>query len=508
VRPSIADVLAAELGDEHVTADPALLAEYTDPFPLGQAEEFAPGLAVRPGSVEQVQAVLRVAGERGVPVWTVSQGRNNAYGGRGVRVPGSIVMHLERMNRVLDIDEVNGTALVEPGVRFFDLFEAVRDSGAPFWTSVPDLGWGSVIGNALERGLGYTAYGAHNDMSCGLEVVLADGELLRTGLGALPGSRAWQLYKGGYGPSFDGIFAQSNYGVVTKMGLWLMPRPESWAAVDVAMADREGLPALVDAVRPLKRADTIQSTVVIADPMGPALWSSTRADWYDGPGLLPQEVVDRIASAFGGYWHGAFAVYGTPAMVQARLAAIVPAFEAIGARVQVSRYAGDAPDEEIAVQHRTRAGIPGMYAQKLVDWAGGGGGHVAIAPVTPIVGADVMAQIAIMRRRFEEFGFDYTSALTAGPRHLSNIGTILFDSADPEQRARARGLVSALVRELAAAGFAEYRTHLAFMDEVAQVLSFGDHALLRMQDRIKDALDPRGVLAPGKSGIWGSARRG
>src|SRR3546814_5323516 len=97
-----------------------------------------------------------------------------------LRMSVSVVVDLSRMNGVLDIDGVSGPVLVEPGVRFSDLHTAVRDSGVAFWTSAPDLSWGSVVGNALERGLGYTAYGEHAAQVCGLEVVLPDGEVVRT----------------------------------------------------------------------------------------------------------------------------------------------------------------------------------------------------------------------------------------------------------------------------------------------------------------------------------------
>jgi hypothetical protein len=76
-------------------------------------------------------------------------------------------------------------------------------------------------------------------MHCGLEVILPNGELVRTGMGALPdpslphadglrpdqmpGNRAWQLFNYGFGPYNDGIFTQSNLGIVTKMGIWVRP---------------------------------------------------------------------------------------------------------------------------------------------------------------------------------------------------------------------------------------------------------------------------------------------
>ena len=92
---------------------------------------------------------------------------------------------------------------------------------------MPANAWGSVIGNALDRGIGYTPYGENTTQLCGLEVALPDGELVRTGMGAMGNSRAWQLYQYGFGPAWDQMFVQSNFGVVTKMGLWLMPEPEA-----------------------------------------------------------------------------------------------------------------------------------------------------------------------------------------------------------------------------------------------------------------------------------------
>src|SRR3546814_20740534 len=81
------------------------------------------------------------------------------------------------------------------------------------------------MGNALEHGAGYTPYGDHFIMQCGMEVVLADGQVVRTGQGGISNSKHWQISKHGLGPQFDGMFTQSNFGVVTKLGIWLMPEP-------------------------------------------------------------------------------------------------------------------------------------------------------------------------------------------------------------------------------------------------------------------------------------------
>ena len=97
------------------------------------------------------------------------------------------------MNRVLEINEELGYAVVEPGVRWFDLYEAIQAGRHRLMLSCADLGWGSVVGNTLDHGATYLPYGVDMAAACGMEVVLADGTLLRTGMGAMPGNRAWHL---------------------------------------------------------------------------------------------------------------------------------------------------------------------------------------------------------------------------------------------------------------------------------------------------------------------------
>jgi 4-cresol dehydrogenase (hydroxylating) len=63
-------------------------------------------------------------------------------------------------------------------------------------------------------------------------------------------------------------------------------------------------------------------------------------------------------------------------------------------------------------------------------------------------------------------------------------------------------LMSNLIHDAAAAGYCEYRTHIDNMDQVAGTFDFNDHAMARLNGRLKDALDPNGILAPGKQGIW------
>jgi 4-cresol dehydrogenase (hydroxylating) flavoprotein subunit len=203
-----------------------------------------------PVTVGEVQEVVRIANATGVPLWTHSQGRNNGYGGPAPRVKGSVIVSLRNMNRVLEVNEELGYAVVEPGVRWFDLYEVIQAKNARLMLSIADIGWGSVIGNTLEHGATYLPYGLDFQAApAGMEVVLADGSLLRTGMGAMEGNKSWHLYKRGMGPTPDYLFMQSNFGVVTKMGVWLMPEPEVYMPLWLRVWKDDDLAPLMDVLR-------------------------------------------------------------------------------------------------------------------------------------------------------------------------------------------------------------------------------------------------------------------
>jgi 4-cresol dehydrogenase (hydroxylating) len=84
---------------------------------------------------------------------------------------------------------------------------------------------------------------------------------------------------------------------------------------------------------------------------------------------------------------------------------------------------------------------------------------------------------------------------------------VIFDTKDESQTRRAYDTAKLLVREAAKHGYGEYRAHLDFMDLASEQYSFGDHAYRRFTETIKDAVDPNGILAPGKQGIWPRAMR-
>ena len=491
------------VGDNWVFAEETdELVSYRDPYAIVDEAHFRPSASIAPDGVLEIQAVLKIANDFNIPLWPISCGKNLAYGGAAPRLPGSVVLDLKRMNRVLEVNEKFGYALVEPGVSFYDLYNYIQARGIKLWLDVPDPGWGSVVGTTLERGAGYTPYGDHFMRQCGMEVVLADGDVVRTGMGSMPGNNTWQLFKYGFGPYHDGIFTQSNYGVVTKLGVWLMPEPPGYRPYMITFQRDEDIEQAVEVIRPLKVNLVIQNAATIRDLHLVASLNTSRTEYYDGDGPLPDSVRKRImADQDIGAWNFYSALYGPPKIMDAHLEIIRDSFAQIpGARFF---FPEDRKDKNDVLHHRakTMAGIPTLTEFGLVNWVGGGG-HIDFSPVSPTTGEDAIRQFNMVKQRAHEHGFDYMGVFIVGWREMHHIYTLAFDKNDPEKKQRAYGLFDILIREAAAAGYGEYRTHLAFMDQIAATYNWNDNSLARLNNKLKDALDPNGILAPGKQGIW------
>jgi 4-cresol dehydrogenase (hydroxylating) len=113
-----------------------------------------------------------------------------------------------------------------------------------------------------------------------------------------------------------------------------------------------------------------------------------------------------------------------------------------------------------------------------------------------------------MRDKCHEFGFDYIGEFLVGWRDMHHILMLVFNLGDAKQKRAVKELFEALVAEATAKGYGEYRTHLEYMDKIASTYSWNNGALGRVNNAIKDALDPEGILSPGKSGIWPRGQRG
>ena len=499
INPSAFRAFAAAIGAEWVMTREDDRIAYSDHFAANE-DTHRPSGAIAPANTEEVREVVRIANRYKVPLWPISRGKNFGYGGSAPVQKGAVVLDLGRM-KAIEVDAENGTVLVEPGVGFFDLYDHLRARQIPLWLSVPGNSWGSVAGNALDRGVGYTSYGDHAARICGLEVVLPDGDLVRTGMGAMAGSPTWNLYRNGFGPGWDTMFCQSNFGVVTKLGLWLMPEPEAVAGYDFEFDQPDDLGWVIDTLAPLRKSGLIQQSPSIGNWLRSAAVMTTREQWTRDKGPLSDAVVQAIRDRFKvGWWSVQVRFYGHLDVVEASMKVLDRAFanKRVLSKKPARWQRGDPPEGSPVT------GVPVTFPLANANWHGGRGGHIGYSPVLPARGDLAMDQFRRTYALYRKYGMDYHASFAMGERSLTNVNQLLYNKDDADMMGRVDAMFRDLVADAAAHRYGEYRTHIDYMDLVAQSYDFNSRALLRLNDRVKRALDPHGVIAPGKSGIWGA----
>ncbi|KAJ5382474.1 hypothetical protein N7517_000385, partial [Penicillium concentricum] len=503
-----------------------------DPHHIVDQDYFVASAVICPRSVPDLQAIVRIANELQIPLWPTSIGRNSGYGGAAPRLRGSVVLDLGRhMNRVLEVNTDGAYAIVEPGVTFADLHQYLVDNNLrdKLWVDVSSRpGW--WLGSwkyCRERSGVYTLWrqvSNHWMMHCGMEVVLPSGELMRTGMGAMPqpkkpgepavplhedpGNKCWQLFPYGFGPYNDGLFSQSNLGIVTKMGIWLMPNPGGYQSYLITFPRDEDLHQAVDIIRPLRLPTSSQQMILQNVPtirhiLLDAGVLGTKADYTSKTAPLDDDDLDVIAKRLNlGRWNFYGALYGPEETRNALWGVIKGAFSAIkGAKF----YFPDDIKENCVLHTRdkTLQGIPTFDELKWIDWVPNGA-HLFFSPISKVSGDDAMLQYSVTKKRVREAGLDFIGTFTVGLREMHHIVCIVFDRKDPDSKKRAHWLIKILIEDCAAHGWGEYRTHLALMDQIAETYNWNENILMRFNEAIKNTLDPKGIIAPGKNGIWPS----
>lgn len=507
----------AAIGNDRVYTDEADVDLYRDAYsPLwGEDEEKMPSIAVAPASTEEVQAVIRICNEYAIPVYPVSTGKNLGYGGSAPVLSGSVVLDLKRMNRILELNEDNAFVLVEPGVSYFDLYKRIQEEGLNLWIDCPDPGWGSLIGNALDHGCGYTTnpYRDHFEAHCGMEVVLANGEVVRTGMGAMPDAETWQQFRWGFGPWLDGLFAQSNFGVVTKMGFWLMPAPEAFRSGSIQVMKYNDIHELVKITARLMYNGVMNAGTGLQSPMQFAMGREPGLqERYERADEEDQRVLNEFAAANNTpFWTSQFKFYGPRMVIDAQWEHVKQQFAHIEGMRFVDQENLTFPmthEELMQTQDENHLGVPSLSVFQLGARSNfnptGSNGHLGFSPVIPMTGEAVLQSQKVLAKVLRDMGATTVFNVFPQSYHQRTFVILLGFSVtrDIESNRRNREIYRELVRVAAEHGWGEYRTHTAFMDDCSKAYSFNNNALLRLQQTLKDAIDPKGIISAGRYGIW------
>lgn len=485
---------------------------------------------LRPGSRSEVQQTVRIANARGVALYPVSTGKNWGYGSR-VPAADCALLDLGRLNRILEYDEKLAYVTLEPGVTQRQLFAYLADRGSRLWMDAtgasPDC---SIIGNTLERGFGHTPMGDHCGNVCGLEVVLPDGEVVDTGFGRFDNARTRALSRWGVGPSLDGLFSQSNLGIVTRMSVWLMPAPECFQAFFFTTSRPDGLAAVIEALRPLRLNGTLRSVAHIGNDYK-VLTATSQYPWNETAGVTPlgPERMAAIRAALGvGCWNGSGGLYGTRAQVREGRRLLRRALGGSVDRLQfvddrliavMARFAGPFRLVTGWDIRRTLAvlrpvygllkGVPtddtlgSAYWRKRSppppdpDPDRDGCGLLWSSPVLPNTGEAAAEVAELTSRVLLSHGFEPQMSISlATERTIVCVITISYDREVPGEDARAASCYDTLNDELLARGYPPYRLALPGMRRVK-----GHSGYDALTTAIKSTLDPSGILSPGRYGV-------
>jgi 4-cresol dehydrogenase (hydroxylating) len=386
--------------------------------------------------------------------------------------------------------------------------------------SSPDC---SIIGNTLERGYGHTPYGDHCGHACGFEVVLPTGGCIETGFCRFPNSRSGPVSRWGLGPSLDGLFSQSNLGIVTRMSVWLMPAPSHFEAF--FFQSQESIGPLMDALRPLRMNGTLRSVVHLGNDYKVLSGSGQYPKSIGAPRLVTAEMMNGLRSQLQiARWSGSGALYGTRAQVGEGRRALRTALRG---RVDRLRFVNDRTlrmmrrlerpyrllSRRTDLQHALTIvsplldvlrGIPtdgflaSAYWRKPEVPAAGfdpdrdGCGLLWCSPIAPSTAEDVEAVAQLACSILPAHGFEAIISMSMiNERSIVTTIALTYDRQVPREDENAMRCFRELMEALLARGYPPYRLNVAAMEYAD---TGGDYAdLLRS---IKAALDPRDILAP------------
>ena len=525
VLRSFADLL----GSSRVRYDSDTLASYQrNTGALSRAVDAI----VYPTRTDEVQQVVRLANTHRVPLYPISCIKNWGLGSHLPVQDGAVIVDLSGMNRIHEVRPESGYAVVEPGVTQQQLHQFLQSQGLPLTLNATRAGTGtSLIGNALERGIGYGT--SQSDALSALEVVLGTGERLCTGFGHYENSPLAHLYRPGVGPSLDGLFAQSNFGIVTRAGVELMPEPSARLTIRSTMLAGTTLSDFVDGLGDLVRSGVIDSVVHLANrvqterSMAPLLYRALEPSVGADPDRLRAEVNRLLHDGAFGPWNAVCGVGGTAVQLGAKRREIRARLRRCARTSFWSDRAMDVvtkatcafqrlrfvQDRQIMIRamaplYEMTKGVPSDASLDSVSWPTEGQspglsndldqertGVLLCLPLVPMEGGRAESMVGEVERTFKRYGLP--SALTlnmVGRKVIEFVIAIPFDKREAASRERAHACLREMYDAFMARGYYPYRVGIESMGRVVDPKDPYWHTVRAL----KRVMDPNGIIAPGR----------
>lgn len=443
------------VGTAHVREDQASFDVYGQDA-LGKGHP--PSLVLLPANTSEIAAIAGLCNEHRVPL--VVRGAGTGYTGGAVPTSGGVVVSMERLNRILEIDQINLLAVVEPHVITGDLQRAAERVGLFYPPDPASLETSSLGGNVAECAGGPRAfkYGTTRRYVLALEAVLPTGEIVRTGSKAVKNVVGYDLTRLLIG-------SEGTLAIITKITLRLIPLPPARATLLALFAD---IAAAVHAVTALIERRIVPAALELVDA-----YSLRAVNDYLHEAVVPAETGAALLVE----------VDGTQAAVDAEIDAVADACRHVGA----SRVSVAATEEQRErLWHVRRMLSPALKATGLTKV-----NHDVVVP---------RGRIPNLFTALEEIATDYDLRIAAfGHAGDGNIHVnMMLDPSDLQQRARSEQAVRALFERVVALEGSisgEHGIGFAKAPYIGIELSPDEIALMV---RVKVAFDPNGILNPGK----------
>ena len=451
---------------------------------------------LRPGSPDDVSAALAIASRHGVPVHPVSRGANWGLGSRAPLADGGVVIDLGRMAAITRLDARSGIVHVEAGVTFRDLHAWLGEHAPDYF--LPTIGGpvtASVLANALDRGdaIFCDRWSSVSDF----DVVLADGTRMATGHPAFS-----PLAGRGIAPAggmVEGLFSQSNLGIVTGAWLRLQPTPDSLSGWIVDIGARERLPAFIDAWRDLQREGTIPDrSLTLWNGIKRLAKTSRRAD----------HAPDRIAGAQLDDWHCSGFLAGETADIlglrdrrfHARIAPLARRLSHHPIRTGGSWQPHGADIFATPKQANLRTAYwreDAAPALDAMDPDRDGCGMIWLCLALPFEGHAILDLATLCRERLARDDIDLNLGIEAASFRTALAYVTISYRRGADADTAALAAYEDVLALCGAAGAAPYR----LANGAPLPAGLAGETRTAMLRRIRDSLDPAGILSPGRAGV-------
>lgn len=226
-----------------------------------------PRCVVFPDSIDDLRKLITWARDTNAELYPICKGKNWGYGSAQGTKPNQVIVELSRMDNIVEVNEKLGYVTVQPGVTQGQLSAHLEQVGSRLQMDVTaGPVTSSVLANFLERGFGHTDYGNRYNSIISLKVLLPNGEVVKTGFGAFQQkNHDVNIFRQGIGPCLDGLFLQSNLGIVLEMTLELMPKPDHFCMFALAAKNESDLGDIVETMRELRLKGVVNSAVHITN---------------------------------------------------------------------------------------------------------------------------------------------------------------------------------------------------------------------------------------------------